>query len=225
MFHGIYLFQRVKKLAFFGKFAFYYFMDTNKAKASYGVGMSIAESLAQQDLTVLDLDQVLAGMTAIFSGSKPLLSPEEANVEIQQYLNVQKALKYEANKQAGAAFLNKNAQRTEVTTTESGLQYEVLKQGEGAQPGPTSQVTVHYHGTLIDGTVFDSSVQRGAPASFGVNQVIRGWTEALQLMNVGSKFRLSIPEDLAYGANPHPGGAIQPYSTLIFDVELIDIAS
>ncbi len=200
-------------------------MDTNKAKASYGVGMSIAESLSQQDLTVLDLNQVLAGMQAIFSGTEPLLSPEEANIEIQQYLNAQKALKYEANKQAGAAFLNNNAQRPEVTTTESGLQYEVLQQGDGAKPGPTSQVTVHYHGTLIDGTIFDSSVQRGAPATFGVNQVIRGWTEALQLMNVGSKFRLSIPEDLAYGANPHPGGAIQPYSALIFDVELIDIAS
>ena len=130
-----------------------------------------------------------------------------------------------ANKQAGAAFLNENAQRPEVTTTASGLQYEVLLASEGEKPGPTSQVTVHYHGTLIDGTVFDSSVERGAPATFGVNQVIRGWTEALQLMAVGSKFRLSIPEDLAYGANPHPGGAIQPYSALIFDVELIDIAS
>jgi FKBP-type peptidyl-prolyl cis-trans isomerase FklB len=215
----------VEKLAFFGKFAFYIFMDTNKAKASYGVGMSIAESLSQQDLTVLDLDQVMAGMNAIFSGAEPLMSPEEANFEIQQYLSAQKALKYEANKQAGAAFLNENAQRPEVTTTASGLQYEVLQASEGEKPGPTSQVTVHYHGTLIDGTVFDSSVERGAPATFGVNQVIRGWTEALQLMAVGSKFRLSIPEDLAYGANPHPGGAIQPYSALIFDVELIDIAS
>lgn len=200
-------------------------MDTNKAKASYGVGMSIAESLAQQDLTVLDLDQVLAGMNAIFSGTEPLLSPEQANIEIQQYLNAQKALKYEVNRIAGANFLQENSQRPEVTTTVSGLQYEILQHAEGAKPGPTSQVTVHYHGTLIDGTVFDSSIQRGSPATFGVNQVIRGWTEALQLMSVGSKFRLSIPEDLAYGANPHPGGAIQPYSALIFDVELIDIAS
>jgi FKBP-type peptidyl-prolyl cis-trans isomerase FklB len=216
--------ESVKYLSFFGKFAFYIIMDTNKAKASYGVGMSIAESLSQQDLTALDLDQVMAGMHAIFNGIEPLMSPEEANIEIQQFLNAQKALKYEANKQAGAAFLSENGQRPEVKTTASGLQYEVLHEGEGAQPGPASQVTVHYHGTLIDGTVFDSSVQRGAPATFGVNQVIRGWTEALQLMKVGAKYRLSIPEDLAYGANPHPGGAILPYSALIFDVELISIA-
>lgn len=224
MFRLIYLNESVEDLSFFGKFAFYMIMDTNKAKASYGVGMSIAESLSQQDLTALDLDQVMAGMHAIFSGIEPLMSPEEANIEIQQFLNAQKALKYEANKQAGATFLSENGQRPEVQTTASGLQYEVLHEGEGAQPGPTSQVTVHYHGTLIDGTVFDSSVQRGAPATFGVNQVIRGWTEALQLMKVGAKYRLSIPENLAYGANPHPGGAIQPYSALIFDVELISIA-
>ena len=107
-------------------------MDTNKAKASYGVGMSIAESLTQQDLTALDLDQVMAGMHAIFSGIEPLMSPEEANIEIQQFLNAQKALKYEANKQAGAAFLSENGQRPEVQTTASGLQYEVLHEGEGA---------------------------------------------------------------------------------------------
>jgi FKBP-type peptidyl-prolyl cis-trans isomerase FklB len=111
-----------------------------------------------------------------------------------------------------------------VHSSASGLQYEILEEGNGAKPGPTSQVTVHYHGTLIDGTVFDSSVQRGAPATFGVNQVIRGWTEALQLMSEGAKYRLSIPQELAYGANPHPGGAIQPYAALIFDVELISIA-
>ena len=171
-------------------------MEADKSKASYGVGMSIAESLAQQELSTLDLDQVLAGMRTIFNGEEPLMSPEEAD----------------------------NAKRPEVHTTDSGLQYEILEEGNGGKPGPTSQVTVHYHGTLIDGTVFDSSVQRGAPATFGVNQVIRGWTEALQLMSEGSKYRLSIPQELAYGANPHPGGAIQPYAALIFDVELISIA-
>jgi FKBP-type peptidyl-prolyl cis-trans isomerase FklB len=111
-----------------------------------------------------------------------------------------------------------------VQTTASGLQYEVLQEGAGPLPGPTSQVTVHYHGSLIDGTVFDSSVQRGTPATFGVNQVIKGWTEALQLMPEGSKYRLYIPQELAYGANPHPGGAIQPYAALLFDVELLSIA-
>jgi FKBP-type peptidyl-prolyl cis-trans isomerase FklB len=199
-------------------------MEADKSKASYGVGMSIAESLAQQDLSTLNLDQVLAGMRAIFNGETPLISPEEANLHIQRFLDAQKTQKYEAVKLAGEAFLAENAQRPEVQTTASGLQYEVLQEGQGQKPGPTSQVTVHYHGTLIDGTVFDSSVERGAPATFGVNQVIRGWTEALQLMSEGAKFRLSIPQELAYGANPHPGGAIQPYATLIFDVELLSIA-
>ena len=199
-------------------------MEPDNSKASYGVGMSIAESLAQQDLSTLDLDQVMAGMRAIFNGETPLVTPEEANLHIQRYLDAQKTQKYEANKLAGEAFLAENAQRPEVKTTASGLQYEVLQEGDGSKPGPTSQVTVHYHGTLIDGTVFDSSVERGAPATFGVNQVIRGWTEALQLMAAGSKYRLSIPQELAYGANPHPGGAIQPYAALIFDVELLSIA-
>jgi len=199
-------------------------MEADKSKASYGVGMSIAESLAQQDLSTLDLDQVMAGMRAIFNGETPLVTPEEANLHIQRYLDAQKTQKYEVNKLAGEAFLADNAQRPEVKTTESGLQYEVLQEGDGPKPSPTSQVTVHYHGTLIDGNVFDSSVERGTPATFGVNQVIRGWTEALQLMASGSKYRLTIPQELAYGANPHPGGAIQPYAALIFDVELLSIA-
>ena len=199
-------------------------MDTDKAKASYVVGMSIAESLKQQDLSSLDLDQVLAGMRAIFNGEQTEMSPEEANLHIQRFLDSQKHLKYDAVKKAGEAFLADNAQRPEVQTTASGLQYEVLQEGAGPLPGPSSQVTVHYHGSLIDGTVFDSSVQRGTPATFGVNQVIKGWTEALQLMPEGSKYRLYIPQELAYGANPHPGGAIQPYAALLFDVELLSIA-
>jgi FKBP-type peptidyl-prolyl cis-trans isomerase FklB len=199
-------------------------MEADKSKASYGVGMSIAESLSQQDLSTLDLDQVLAGMRAIFNGETTLITPEEANLHIQKYLDAQKTQKYEVNKLAGEAFLAENGKRTEVQTTASGLQYEVLTEGDGPKPGPTSQVTVHYHGTLIDGTVFDSSVERGSPATFGVNQVIRGWTEALQLMPLGAKFRLTIPQELAYGANPHPGGAIQPYAALVFDVELLSIA-
>jgi FKBP-type peptidyl-prolyl cis-trans isomerase FklB len=199
-------------------------MDTDKTKASYGVGMSIAESLKQQDLSSLDLDQVLAGMRAIFNGEQTEMSPEEANLHIQRFLDSQKHLKYDAVKKAGEAFLADNAQRPEVQTTASGLQYEVLQEAAGPLPGPSSQVTVHYHGSLIDGTVFDSSVQRGTPATFGVNQVIKGWTEALQLMPEGSKYRLYIPQELAYGANPHPGGAIQPYAALLFDVELLSIA-
>ncbi|MFM9005932.1 MAG: FKBP-type peptidyl-prolyl cis-trans isomerase N-terminal domain-containing protein, partial [Flavobacteriales bacterium] len=177
-------------------------MDTDKVKASYGVGMSIAESLKQQDLSSLDLDRVLAGMRDIFNGDQTEMSPEEANLHIQRFLDSQKHLKYDAVKKAGEAFLAGNAQRPEVQTTSSGLQYEVLQEGNGPVPGPTSQVTVHYHGSLIDGTVFDSSVQRGTPATFGVNQVIKGWTEALQLMSEGSIYRLYIPQELAYGANP-----------------------
>lgn len=210
--------------SFFGKFGFLKPMEIDKSKAAYGVGMSIADSLAKQELSSLDLDQVLAGMRAIFNGETPRISPEEANLHIERFIDAQKFKKYELNKLAGEAFLTDNAKRPEVQTSASGLQYEVLQEGNGDKPSPTSQVTVHYHGTLIDGTVFDSSVQRNSPATFGVNQVIRGWTEALQLMPVGSKYRLSIPQDLAYGANPQPGGPIEPYTALLFDVELISIA-
>lgn len=210
--------------SFFGKFGFLKPMEIDKSKAAYGVGMSIADSLAKQELSSLDLDQVLAGMRAIFNGETPRISPEEANLHIERFIDAQKFKKYELNKLAGEAFLTDNAKRPEVQTSASGLQYEVLQEGNGEKPSPTSQVTVHYHGTLIDGTVFDSSVQRNSPATFGVNQVIRGWTEALQLMPVGSKYRLSIPQDLAYGANPQPGGPIEPYTALLFDVELISIA-
>ena len=124
-------------------------MEADKSKASYGVGMSIAESLAQQDLSTLDLDQVLAGMRTIFNGEEPLMSPDEANLHIQRYLDTQKTQKYEVNKLACEAFLADNAKRPEVHSTASGLQYEILEEGNGAKPGPTSQVTVHYHGTLI----------------------------------------------------------------------------
>ncbi len=199
-------------------------MKTEKEKASYGIGMSIAESLSQQGLSELDLIQVTRGMTAIFDGTTPEMTPEEANGFIQKYLNEQKQLQFESVKKAGEDFLTQNSLLDHIISTESGLQYEVLEEGSGAKPNASSQVTVHYHGTLIDGTVFDSSVQRGEPATFGVNQVIKGWTEALQLMACGSKYRLYIPQQLAYGANPHPGGAIEPYATLIFDVELISIS-
>lgn len=120
-------------------------------------------------------------------------------------------------------FLADNMIRQGVNVTESGLQYEILVEGNGEKPTSESQVTVHYHGTLLDGTVFDSSVDRGEPASFGVGQVIRGWTEVLQLMPTGSKWKVFIPSELAYGANPRPGGAIKPHMALIFEIELISI--
>jgi FKBP-type peptidyl-prolyl cis-trans isomerase FklB len=162
-------------------------------------------------------------ITAVFNGEMSKYSPEEANGIIQAYLQEVTASKFEVYKAEGEAFLAENAKKEGVHATESGLQYEIIEAGNGAKPVATDTVKVHYHGTLIDGTVFDSSVTRGMPATFGVHQVIKGWTEALQLMPVGSKYRLYIPQDLAYGAQPHPGGAIKPFMALIFDVELISI--
>jgi FKBP-type peptidyl-prolyl cis-trans isomerase FklB len=148
-----------------------------------------------------------------------------ANTIIQNYLQAASEQEFAQNRMSGEAFLHENAAKDGVHSTATGLQYEVVTAGDGAKPAATDTVTVHYHGTLTDGTVFDSSVHRGQPATFGVSQVIPGWTEALQLMSVGAKYRLYIPQELAYGAHPHPGGPIKPYSALIFDVELIEIAS
>jgi len=198
-------------------------MDFTTKDVAYCVGMSIGESLAAQDLGTLDALEVAEGIKAIFEKQAPKFSPEQANFIIQNYVNKLSAEKYAVNKEEGVKFLAENAKRPEIKTTASGLQYEVLKEGDGKKPSATDTVEVHYHGTLIDGTVFDSSVQRNQTAKFGVHQVIKGWTEALQLMSEGSKFRLYIPEELAYGANPHPGGAIKPHMALIFDVELIKV--
>lgn len=199
-------------------------MATDKEAVSYCVGMSMGGSLMQQDLGELSPEIIAEAISDIFSGKELKFTPQQANDIIQQFVSEQGAAKYGKNKETGEVFLKENGMRSEVKVTASGLQYEVINEGEGAMPGPEDQVTVHYHGTLIDGTVFDSSVSRGEPATFGVNQVIKGWTEALQLMNKGAKYRLYIPQDLAYGANPHPGGPIEPFMALVFDVELIEIA-
>ena len=190
---------------------------------SYCVGLSLGSSLAEQNLQDLDVESISLAIQDVFSTSKPRFTPEEANQIIQLYLRRKSEEQFADNLEKGSSYLAENANRPEITVTASGLQYEVLNEGSGPKPTGENTVTVHYHGTLIDGTVFDSSVQRGTPASFGVRQVISGWTEALQLMPLGSKYKLYIPQDLAYGANPHPGGAIQPYMALIFEVELIDI--
>lgn len=191
---------------------------------SYCVGMSLGGSLLQQNLEGLSSEVIAQAIDDAFKGKEMKYSPEQANEIIQNYLNLANESKFATNKDAGEQFLAENGKKEGVTTTASGLQFEVLNAGDGESPSETSSVTVHYHGTLIDGTVFDSSVQRGEPATFGVNQVIKGWTEALQLMNKGSKFRLYIPQELAYGAQPHPSGPIEPYMALIFDVELLEIA-
>lgn len=199
-------------------------MSTLKSDASYCLGLSVGSSLRSQSLTDLDMEQFVAGLTAVFEGQPARFTAEQANATISEYMQAQQAAAFGDNKAAGEAFLAENAKRDGVTTLPSGLQYEVVTAGSGSKPSATSKVTVHYHGTLTDGTVFDSSITRGTPATFGVNQVIAGWTEALQLMPEGSTWKLYIPQDLAYGANPRPGGAIQPYMALVFEVQLLSIA-
>lgn len=197
---------------------------TEEIKAvSYCVGMSIADSLLQQDLNGISPEVLADAIKDIFSGVQAQYTPNEANEIIQSYLNKVSESKFGEIKEAGEAFLATNKQKDGVQTTATGLQFEVVTEGTGNKPSAQDTVKVHYHGTLIDGTIFDSSIQRGEPATFGVHQVIPGWTEALQLMNVGSKYRLYIPQELAYGAHPHPGGAIKPFMALIFDVELLEI--
>ncbi len=191
--------------------------------ASYCVGLSIADSLKQQDLEGLSTEILAEAIKDSFAGATLKYSPQEANGIIQSYLNTIGEQKFGVFKEEGEAFLNENKLKPEVKTTASGLQYEVIVEGSGKKPAGQDHVKVHYHGTLIDGTVFDSSIERNSPASFGVHQVIPGWTEALQLMNEGSKYRLFIPTELAYGAQPQPGGAIKPFMALVFDVELLEV--
>lgn len=198
-------------------------MSQDIKAVSYCIGLSVADSLMQQDLGGIDVQEMAAAITDVFKGNTMKYSPEQANQIIQGYLQQVSESKYEVYKKEGDEFLAQNAKKEGVVSTPSGLQYEVIESGSGNKPKATDTVQVHYHGTLIDGTVFDSSITRGIPATFGVHQVIKGWTEALQLMPVGSKYRLYIPQDLAYGAHPHPGGAIKPFMALIFDVELIAI--
>lgn len=200
-------------------------METHEQKVGYLVGHQIGRQLKNQQFDA-DLNALLQGIREGLAGEEPRFSPEEiegiANTEQQRAENRMQE-KSEAAVAAGAAFLAENREREEVTATESGLQYEILEEGDGARPTADDTVRVHYTGTLLDGTVFDSSVERGEPATFGVTQVIPGWVEGLQLMPVGSKWRLFIPADLAYGERGTPGGPIGPNETLIFEVELLGI--
>lgn len=196
---------------------------------SYSLGVLLAKNLKQQGFDDLNADDLSKAISDVLSDKETMVSPTEANEIVMQYqqkkaaaMEAENAKKFAGNKEEGAAFLAKNKERKEVTTTASGLQYEVMVQGDGPKPTPQDKVSVHYHGTLIDGTVFDSSVERGQPASFGVTQVISGWVEGLQLMNVGSKYKFFIPYDLAYGERA-AGPSIGPFSTLVFEVELLGI--
>jgi FKBP-type peptidyl-prolyl cis-trans isomerase FklB len=190
---------------------------------SYAIGLSVASSLKEQNLDQLDPTVLSNAIKDVFENKTPKFTPNEAQDIIQNYLKELSEKQFAKNKEEGEAFLTENASNTGITTTASGLQYEVVVEGTGKTPSASDVVEVHYHGTLINGNVFDSSIERGTPATFGVNQVIKGWTEALQLMKEGSKYRLYIPQDLAYGAHPHPGGPIEPLMALIFDVELISV--
>ncbi|MBC5642165.1 FKBP-type peptidyl-prolyl cis-trans isomerase [Parabacteroides sp. BX2] len=191
-------------------------------KVSYALGLSIGNNFQNSGINDLQIEDFVKGLKDILGGQTPEISYDEAKQVINDYFMELQKEKFEINKKAGEEFLNINKGKAGVVTLPSGLQYQVLQKGEGPKPTASDKVKCHYHGTLINGTVFDSSVQRGEPAVFGVSQVIPGWVEALQLMPVGSKWRLFIPSDLAYGEHG-AGEAIEPNSALVFDVELLDI--
>ena len=189
---------------------------------SYALGMSIAGNLIQTGVKTVDPELFLTGFKDVFKGEKTMIHPQEANTILEEFISKINQNKGTGNLEEGLAFLAENRKKTGVFELPSGLQYMVLNEGDGKIPTSRDKVKCHYHGTLIDGTVFDSSVERGQPAVFPVNGVIQGWVEALQLMSTGSKWRLFIPSELAYGSNG-AGGVIGPNSTLIFDVELLKI--
>ena len=191
-------------------------------KISYAIGMSMASNLMNSGLRNIEVESFVKAFTEVINNESTSMSPEEANQTLQEYFSKQQEEMLNKNLETGIAFLEENSKKDNVGALPSGLQYEILTEGNGPKPKATESVKCHYHGTLLDGTVFDSSVQRGEPAVFGVNQVIKGWVEALQLMSVGSKWKLFIPSNLAYGSQG-AGNSIEPNSTLIFEVELLGI--
>ena len=196
--------------------------ETEMEKVSYSLGVNVASGVKAQGLESLDINAMSKAINDVFEGKDLDISEEESMKVLQDYFGKLQAEKQAKSGEEGAAYLAENAAKEGVITTESGLQYEVMVAGSGAKPTAADQVTVHYHGMLTDGTVFDSSVDRGEPAQFGVTQVIPGWIEALQLMSVGDKWKLTIPSALAYG-DRGAGGLIGPNATLVFEVELIGI--
>ena len=201
--------------------------ETDDERLAYSLGVTLGESM-QADVEDLDIDAFTDGMRDVFAGNELALGEEEIAQALtafqeraMQEREAETAAIAEANKAEGDTFLAENAERDDVTVTESGLQYEVLESGDGASPGAQDSVEVHYEGTLLDGSIFDSSLERGQPVTFRVNQVIEGWQEALQLMSVGDVWKLYIPSELAYGASGQ--GPIGPNEVLIFNVELLDI--
>jgi FKBP-type peptidyl-prolyl cis-trans isomerase FklB len=200
-------------------------ITTDADKVSYGIGLQLGQQVKGQSFPGFNLDALVEGLNDIFN-NQPVRIPENemqaAFAAINQQIQAEAAKELESNKAAGMAYLEENAKKEGVMTTASGLQYEIIEEGTGPKPQHTDTVVTHYHGSLVDGTVFDSSINRGQPAQFPVNGVIKGWIEALQMMPVGSKWRLHIPSDLAYG-DQGSAPVIGPGATLIFDIELIEI--
>lgn len=198
-------------------------------KLSYALGLGIGRQLAQMGAENLNIDDFAAAIKDVISGGELKVSDSDAQKLVTEYFraqeektNAEKAEKGRKAKEEGEAYLAENAKKEGVVTLPSGLQYQVIKEGNGRKPKATDRVKCHYEGFLIDGTVFDSSIQRGEPAVFPLNQVIKGWTEGLQLMSEGAKYRFFIPYGLGYGANG-AGSSIPPYAALVFDVELIEV--
>ena len=200
-------------------------LSTDETRVSYGIGRQLGGQLRDNPPPGVSLEAILAGLTDAFNGADSRVSEADLSASfkvIREMMQAEAAAKAEAAAAAGKEFLAENAKREGITTLASGLQFEVLTAGEGAKPTRESNVRTHYHGTLIDGTVFDSSYDRGQPAEFPVGGVIAGWTEALQLMKVGSKWKIFVPSDLAYGERG-AGRDLPPNSTLIFEMELLSI--
>jgi FKBP-type peptidyl-prolyl cis-trans isomerase len=199
-------------------------IKSDDQKVSYGIGQNIGGSLTRDKTVAIDQAALIAGLTDGLTKAKPRVPQAEIEAAfnaVRQKVVAAQAAEGEKQLAAGKAYLEKNKTKPGVKVTASGLQYEVLKAGSGPKPTANNTVKVHYHGTLIDGTVFDSSVQRGEPIEFPVTQVIQGWVEALQMMSVGAKWRLTIPSEIAYGARGK--GDIPPNSVLVFEVELLAI--
>ena len=197
-------------------------LNDEHTKVSYAIGSLMATNIKGQGMDSLNLDALNAGFKDAYSGGPAKMDQQQSMVAYQEYMQKMMEKKAGEMREANKAFFTQNAQKPNVKQTASGLQYEVVTAGKGKSPLATDRVTVHYTGKLLDGTVFDSSVERGEPATFGVNQVIAGWTEALQLMKEGDKWILYIPDHLGYGERG-AGGQIPPFAALVFEVELIKV--
>jgi FKBP-type peptidyl-prolyl cis-trans isomerase FklB len=197
-------------------------LNSQVEKFSYSIGLSVASNLIGSGIKTIDAEAFNMAIEDAYEGQMPKISADEANQIIQEYISRVQDKEKDENLNAGKAYLEENKKNQHVEELPSGMQFEVMVQGDGELPSASDNVKCHYHGTLVDGTVFDSSVQRGEPAQFPVNGVIQGWQEALQLMPVGSKWKLFIPPHLAYGENG-AGGVIGPNATLVFEVELLEI--